>query len=95
MHFKYARVERRLDLVLVDRDADGERSLEAAVGPLDAQVVVLTLRVFELALAFDGEGFTGELDVDVLLLDARQVGLDYDLVVVLEDVDNRLPLATS
>lgn len=44
-----------------------------------------------LALAGDGEGVLMEGDLDILLFHARHLGLDEDVVLVLEDIQGRVP----
>ncbi len=63
-----------------------EAAAEGAVGALDAQVIVLVHLLLELALAADGERVVLDAHVNVLFLDARQIGFQHQLVFGLLNV---------
>src|SRR6516164_6681486 len=68
-----------------------EAAAEAAVGALDAQVVVFVHLLLELALAANREDVVLDADVEVLGLHVGKVGLDDQFLTGLIDVDRRGP----
>src|SRR6516164_5368913 len=68
-----------------------EAAAEAAVGALDAQVVVFVHLLLELALAANREDVVLDADVEVLGLHVGKVGLDDEFLTGLIDVDRRGP----
>ena len=56
-------------------------------------IPLLLVGVLELALAAQVQRVTLELDVDIVGIDLRQLDLQHDAVVVLENVDERRPAA--
>ena len=81
----------RLDLLRVDHGGQGEGAGEGAVGALHAVVALLLHLVVELALAAQGQHVVLDADVDVLRVDARQLGLQDDVAVLLVDVHRGRP----
>src|SRR5512143_2621390 len=79
------------DLLRVDARRQREAAGERAVGQLDAMVVLALLLHLQLALALQGEHAVLESDLDVLRLDAGQLGADDDLLAVLVDVARGRP----
>src|SRR5512132_1999641 len=66
--------EFRVDLVRIDTFGNSEGPLEGTVTPLrDVVVALLTFFVFFLFLAADRQSVPGEPNVDVLLVQARQL----------------------
>ena len=56
---------------------------------LDGEAMALTRKAVELALATHGKGTAFDLDVEVVLFDARDFKFKDEFVVVLVDVDRR------
>src|SRR5262249_43479599 len=69
------------DLLDVDVRRQRERARERARDALAATL--------QLALTLDREDVLLDLNLEVLLLDARQIGVELDLLIVLDDVDGR------
>src|SRR5207247_4077834 len=80
-----------LDLLGVDHAREGEGPAEAAVGALHPVVALLLDLVVELALAAEGQHAVLDPDVHVLGVHSRQLGLEHDVAVLLEDVDRGRP----
>src|SRR5579875_811890 len=78
-----------LGLVHVDIDLQRDPPLEAAVIALAVAIVALLFVPLFLALAAQDQGLVGELDVDVLLLQARNLRGEHELLLVLDQVDHR------
>ena len=66
-----------------------EAAVEAAVAALGDVIVLLLLLGLLALLALDGETAIGELDVDVLLVEAGKLGRDLVGFVAFGDVDGR------
>src|SRR5581483_1987767 len=79
-----------LDRIGIHAARQRERAHERAVRALDAVIALLFLPL-ELALAADREQPVLEVDAEILLLDARNLDLHDDLVLLLQDVDRRSP----
>ncbi len=77
------------DLVGVDGVGDLERSLEAAVAALHQVVIVLLLFALGFLLTLQCENAVVQRYADVLLIHARQLGLDDELGLGLAHVDAR------
>src|SRR5262245_29417040 len=58
-----------------------EAAREIAVPALDAVVAFARLLFFELALSREGQGLVFDADIDIFLIDFRQVGLEDELVL--------------
>src|SRR5450759_3631422 len=80
-----------LDLLRLHALREGQAALEAAEAPLDAVVPLVVDLLLELALALDGEHVVVDLDLDVVGVHARELGLEDDRVGGVEDVDRRQP----
>jgi hypothetical protein len=64
-------------------------AIEFAVGPLTAIVAFTLFIVFVLALAFDRNAVVGDLDVNVILGQAREVGAHYNVFAALKHFNLR------
>ena len=96
VHREHAVLEAGLDLVGVDALGHLERALEGTEAALRQVVVLLLLFLLLALLALDRQGAVGELDLDVLLVDAGQLGRDLVFLVLLDDIDGgRLPNVSS
>src|SRR3990172_11743579 len=82
-----ALVETGVDLALVDRIGQPHRAREAAEAALAQLIVLLLLLALVLLLALDRENAVGERHREILLFDARQIGLDHDRLGVLVDIE--------
>ena len=88
-------VEARGHGVGVDALGQRQRAAEGAVRALDADVALALVLVLGLALARDGEDVVLDLDVDVVLAEAREVGLEDEVLVGLDEVHRRDPAARA
>src|SRR5512132_2502646 len=93
-HLEHAVLEPRRDGVGVDAVRQGERAVETAERALDAVPPALLRLVLGLALARDREVAVLDLDVHVALGQARQVRLQHEAVLGLDQVDRWNPPAT-
>ncbi len=59
-----------------------ERAGKASILPLDATEVLLFFFLLDLALAMDGEGAVLNADINVSFVDARDVNLQNNVVLV-------------
>jgi hypothetical protein len=78
----------RLDAIRIDLDGEGERAIEFAgdaLAPMDAHVV----RIIHALFAGDADGIGLGLDLQFVLIDARQLHQRQDVVALLKDVDGR------
>src|SRR5262249_15521403 len=75
------------------RQRDG--TVEGAVRALAVAVSFALLLPLRLALALDREQEIGDLYLNVLLSQARQVGADHELAFAFQDVDLRRPLGRN
>src|SRR5712692_1620436 len=80
-----------LDGVRIDAVAQREAAAEGAVRPLDPQVIVFRHSLLELAFAANGQNVVLHADVEVLLVNVREVSLHHQLVLGLVDVYGRRP----
>jgi hypothetical protein len=80
-YFQYAVVEASFNLVLVDRIREPEGTLEAAVAALHHAIILLLLIVLVLLLTSDGQDAVLEGERDILLVDPRKFGLNYDFLI--------------
>src|SRR5436305_1535724 len=78
-------------IVLDDPVRQGDGAQERAVGALDPVVLLLVDVLLEIPLALECEEVVLDGDLDVLLLDARQLGGHLIGALVLQDVDPRRP----
>ena len=78
-----------LDRIGVDALRQLEGTLERAIAALDEPIVFVLLFFFGLFLTTDREQVVGQIDLDVLLFEARQFGGDFDLLVRLGHIDAR------
>src|SRR5690606_4484470 len=69
-----------------------EAAVETAVAALDAREALGLGGRLACALALDREDALVHLHLDVLRVDARQVGVDHEAAALLTDVDRRYPL---
>src|SRR6185312_15064151 len=69
-----------------------ETTIEQAMRALDARQLAVLLARFRLALALDRENALLHRDLDILRIDAGNVGEDGEAVVLFLDVDARRPL---
>src|SRR5579863_3213352 len=83
--------EGRLDGLGVRALRECEAAQERAGGALDALVAVLRRFLLRATLALDGQHALVGGDVDVLVLDARQIGSHHEALVFLVNVDVRDP----
>src|SRR5688572_100971 len=81
-----------LDALLVGVVRQCEASREAAVEPLDAVYLLVVFALFLLALTGERQHALLDRDVEVVLADLRQLGLDEVLGVGLADVGRRRPV---
>ena len=88
---EHALVEARPDLVRLDALRQGDVALEVAVRPLEAVVAALLHRLLEPPLALEGEHVVVDLDLDVVGVEAGQLGAQHDGLVRVEDVHRRRP----
>src|SRR5271165_7208895 len=89
LHGEHAMLEARLDLIRVHRLGDSERALERAEPTFpQVEVLLLLFLVFRL-LALDCQHAVGDLEFDVLLVEAGQIGGHPKRVVVLDEIDRR------
>src|SRR6266568_1688988 len=75
----------------VEAFGQGDGSAERAVASLRAIRPLALLLDLGAPLALEDEPLVGELDADVILAQARQVGADDEPALPLDDVDLRLP----
>src|SRR4051812_14512031 len=90
-HLEHAIVEGGLDLVRIDAVGQRQRAAELAERALEPEETLLLALVFGLALAGERERPVVELDRDVLLLHAGQIGLEHVVVVGLDEIHLRNP----
>src|SRR5216683_996650 len=83
----------RLDLSVIDRRGQRERTLDLAAPALATVVAPFLDIAGPLSLALDGEHVVGEGQVDVLLAEPRQLGGDHELVLGLVHIGGRSPHA--
>src|ERR671914_887225 len=88
---EHAAVEARADRVGVDALRERQRAGEAAERALDAVVALLVGLMLGLALAGDRERALLDLDLDVLLAHAGQIGPQDEVVAGLHEVHGRHP----
>src|SRR3954464_11403075 len=77
----------------VDPLRQRQRAREAAEGALHAVEALVAVLVLGLALARDGERAVLELDVDVVLAHAGEIGAEDEVVAGLDEVHGRHPPA--
>ena len=80
-YFQYAVVEAGFNLVLVDRIREPEGTLEAAVAALHHAKILLLLIMLVLLLTSDRQDAVLEGERDILLVDPRKFGLNYDFLI--------------
>src|SRR5690606_21667710 len=80
------------DLLRIDIVRQREASREAAVERLATMLSLVLGGLLEAPFAAQRQHAVLDADIDVLLLDLRQIGLDRVLVVVLDDVRGGAPL---
>src|SRR5690606_3865669 len=76
-------------LALVDGRREREAPLEARVAALMQQelaLVPVTFLVLFLALGGDGQRLVLQGDVDIILLETRQLGFDIEMIGILPDI---------
>src|SRR5882724_5918629 len=86
MHPEHAILELRVHFVGVGVVRDNEASLEAAVGALDAMILLVLLFLLGLAFTRDGQHAILDGDFYVLFFHFGQLGLDEVFLLVLGDV---------
>src|SRR5581483_11442094 len=88
-HREHAILEACRDLVGIDALRHLERALEGPEATLREVIVLLLFFLLLALLAPDGEEAVGELHLDILLVEARQLGRDLVFLVLLDDIDGR------
>src|SRR5208282_5721715 len=68
-----------------------EAAAERAVGAFDAKVIILLHLFLELPLAANREHIVFDANVEVLLVDIWQIGLQHQFVLGLVNIDRRRP----
>jgi hypothetical protein len=91
LDLEQAVLEARLDLLPVHVVGKAEAPRKAAVGALDAVVVLSVLLLLELALAGDRQHPVLGRDRDLVLLESGELRRDHDPVLLLVDVDRGNP----
>src|SRR4051812_44899859 len=94
-YLEHALVEGGCDPVGVDAVRQRQRAAELAEGALHPVEALLLLLVLGLPLAGDGQDVVLELDRDVLLREAGQVGAQDEVLVGLDEVHGRHPAADA
>src|SRR3954447_662649 len=90
---EHAAVELGADRLGVDALRQRQRAREGAEGALHAVEALLAVLVLGLALAGDGERAVLELDVDVGLAHAGEIGAEDEVLAGLDEVHRRHPPA--
>src|SRR5215213_6410344 len=90
-HLEDALVEVRLDLPGVDTLWQGQRAREVAEGTFDPVVPLALLLVLGLPLTGDRQDVVLDLDVDVVLGQARKIAPEHEVVLGLEQIHRRNP----
>src|SRR5689334_22678297 len=85
VHLEHALDERRLDVLGVRVRREMEAAFEPLLQPLAEAEVLLGLRLHLLALAREDERVVGHRDSELLVVEARHVQLDDELVLRLVD----------
>ena len=88
-NFQHALVIVRAHLPRIDGTGECERTGEASVLPLDTTEVFLSFFFLDLALAMDGEGRVLDADINVFFIDARDLKLQSNIVLVFVDIHRR------
>src|SRR5688500_12025971 len=88
-HAQHAVLEGRLDLVGIDREGQADRAGKAAVGPLHHMVVLLLVLVRYLLFTPDRQNVIAQGDLDIVLVNARQLGEDLQVLVGFADINAR------
>src|SRR6185437_8222663 len=91
-HLEHAVLADGLDAFRVGAVRQRETTIEQAMRALDARQLAVLLARFRLALALDRENALLHRDLDILRIDAGNVGEDGEAVVLFLDVDARRPL---
>src|SRR5688572_6580176 len=86
---QHAVLEGRLNLIGIDREGQADRAGKAAVGPLHHMVVLLLVFVRYLLFTTDRQNVIGQRDLDVVLVDARQLDEDLQVLVGFADINAR------
>src|SRR3954471_22219889 len=90
---EHAAVELGADRLGVDALRQRQRAREGAEGALHAVEALLAVLVLGLALAGDGQRAVLELDVDVVLAHAGEIGAEDEVLAGLDEVHRRHPAA--
>src|SRR4051794_2824290 len=88
-HAQHAVLEGRLHLVGIDREGQADRAGKAAVGPLHHMVVLLLVLVRYLLFTPDRQNVIAQGDLDIVLVNARQLGDDLQVLVGFADINAR------
>src|SRR5208337_4280809 len=86
---EHALLEGRRDLVRVDGVGNPQGALVGAIAALPEMIILLLLFLRLFLLALDRQYAVGHLDLDVLLIDPRQVGVDFIGVVFFNEIHRR------
>ena len=84
-----------LDRIGINALRQLEGTLKRPIAALDDPVIFVLLFFFGFFLSTDREQFVGQIDLDVLLFEARQLGGDFDLLVRLGHIDARHQLCRT
>src|SRR3990172_6335779 len=88
-HSEYAVLEACLDLVGIHAVGKLEGALEGAKAALRQIIVLFPLLLLFPLLALDGQEAVGELHLDIVLIEARQLCRNLVFLLLLDDVDGR------
>src|SRR3954451_8992005 len=80
-HAQHAVLEGRLNLIGIEREGQADRAGKAAVGPLHHMVVLLLVPVRYLLFTPDRQNVIAQRDLDIVLVNARQLGEDLQILV--------------
>jgi hypothetical protein len=88
-HFQNAFLELCLGVVGVDPLWQGDGTLEVTVVTLRVIIVAIFLFLLDLLLTFDSKHISGHRDLDILLIEAGQLGGNPHLFAGFADIDSR------
>src|SRR3954447_6967238 len=88
-HAQHAVLEGRLHLVGIDREGQADRAGKAAVGPLHHMVVLLLVLVRYLLFTMDRQNVIAQGNLDIVLVNARQLDEDLQILVGFADINAR------
>jgi len=85
--FEHAILERGFCVFRVCPSGQRDTAIKSAVASLAHPIAFLGLFMFLAPLALNRQSIIGELDFDVLFLEARQIKADDELIITLEDLN--------